>query len=190
MKKLVYIILAVAMLFTVLSACGETDSSTPSSSQSEEEKKPSSSQSEEESMGLAIEYSSVAKGYINHIDAYESSITEFNGFECMDGEYLLLPAGTIVECDTRYALYCYTFRDNELILDTPMCRELGQSILEADVTFHSNPITLTADTIVRISVRGTLAEDVKIYVAKELESKVKLGTAEEFLATAEDFITE
>lgn len=189
MKKLLVTIFALVLVFC-LCACQKDDtastdnSSVPSSSDaaaSDVSSESDSSAEDEGSQGLDIPYSSVVEGYINHTTIWESKTVRFKGYECMSDEYLFLPANSIITCVSEYSVYPYKVSGEDLVLDTERVEKMGQSMnAEGDVQRNRGEFTLDEDIIVRFSVRGKL-DDVNIYVPKELESEVRLGTEEDFV---------
>lgn len=171
MKKLLALFLALLFVFS-FAACGGAEKPDDASSDS--------TSSEELAEGYQVEYTSVAKGYIDHTSAWASTVVEFGGFECMDEEYLFLPVGTTIMSNEKFGIYCYERSGEYMVLSDTITTGLGQTISPTgEITLQKGSYTITEKTYIRIVVKGALS-DVKIYVPLELENQVKIGKISDF----------
>ena len=176
MKKLLALLLALALVFT-LAACG---GDTSDASKEQNSDLTSSDSGDELADGYQVEYTSIVKGYYQHTSIWNANIVKFDSCECMDADYLLLPAGTTIMSTKKFAVYCYEAREKHLVHDVAASEALGQTIVsQGDIQMNAGSYVLSKDTVVRFVVKGALS-DIKIYVPLELEDKVKLGTIEDF----------
>ncbi len=197
MKKLLAIILALLVVLS-LAACSsnsDTASSDPSGSNPSSSKpKPlgsavtgtdsDSDSADTSGDGTVIEFKSVAKGYINHSNIYIDEIVNFNGFECMDKEYLFIPKGTTIMSENTCAIFCYKYEEGDgLVLDIEACKNTGCVIAPSGWSLQHSAGTYqtTTDVYARISVKGSL-KDVGIYPQKDQIENLRLLTEEELIA--------
>ena len=198
MKKLLAIILTLCFVLS-LAACGsdsDTASTTqPESSSNESSSKPkplgsaietsSEANSDEDTNnagGTVIEYTSVAEGYIDHPTIWRANIVKFNGFECMDQEYLFIPKGATIMSDSICAIFCYKVEDNAMVLEPNKSKAMGCTLNPSgySVQHKSGTFQTVEDVLVRISVKGKLS-DVNIFFPKEMEGGAELYSLDEAL---------
>ncbi len=137
--------------------------------------------SSSEADGLpTLNYSSVAKGYINHPTIWNGEIVKFDSFECMDQEYLFIPKGVTIMTEKDCAIFCYKVTDDGFVLEPGFSKEMGCTLTPSgySVQHTSGTFQTKRDVLVRISVMGTL-QDVQIFFPKEIDGKAELYTPEE-----------
>ena len=189
MKKLLALLLIFALCLS-LTACGNGEAADTGAS---DESNPSSSaESEtEEEAGLEINYTAVFDGYIDHDQIWEFDIRSHNSFQCMTDELLFVPAGTVVMCEKKLAVYCYhldrRLLKDELYYDPDTCAALGQEVSDNYDVKHAANVTLTfeKDCLVRFSVMGKLS-DVKVFAPKGQEEEVYLISELDYIAQNEN----
>ncbi len=203
MKKLIAIILTLCVVLS-LAACSGGNADTASTNSPDagnnapttsSKPKPLGSEvtnSSEDGSGdagaseqeLDIEYKSIAKGYINHSNIYNASIVKFDGFECMENEYIFIPKGTTIISEQTCAIFCYKVEEGQPVLDINDCKATGCVISPSGWSLQHSAGTYqtTTDVYARISVKGSLKNDVQIFPQKDKIEEVKLLTEEEFIA--------
>ena len=175
MKKL-FVTFLIFVLCLSLAACGKGEDADTLSS---EEPSSVESESSEEYAGLEINYTAVFDGYIDHNEIWQFDVRAHNSFQCMTEELLFVPAGTVVACEEKLAVYCYYLDSilvaDELRYDIDTCAALGQTVTDTyDVTHAENvSYTFEKDCLVRFSVKGKLS-DVRVFPPKGQEDSVYL----------------
>ena len=191
MKKLIAIILTLCVLFSLAACSGgsETANNDPVNDTSSKPKPlgsavtgsdDSSDSSGSDDEVLNIEYKSVAEGYISENG---SSIVKFKGFQCMDDEYIFIPKGTNILTDKHCAIFCYKLSGEALELDINACKSIGSSITASGYGVQHSAGTYQAVESVwaRISVKGSLKDDVQIFPPKDKIGEVKVITGAELI---------
>ncbi len=196
MKKLLAIILSLLVVLSLAACSGGDTASDPSSSDpsssspkplgsavggSDEDDDAASSADDEDSG--AIEYTSVAKGYIDHPTIWDGKIVNFSGYECMDDEYLVIPKGATIMTDKKLAIFCYKVSDGEIVLSPDTSKKLGCTLTATGYSvqhIQKESYETTEEVIVRFSVRGALS-DINIYFPKEFEGGAKLYSSEKLI---------
>lgn len=191
MKKLIAIILTLCVLFSLAACSGgsETANNDPANDTSSKPKPLGSavtgSDDSSDSAGgndevLNIEYKSVAEGYIHENG---NSIVKFKDFQCMDDEYIFIPKGTNILTDKHCAIFCYKLSGEALELDIAACKSIGSSITASGYGVQHSAGTYQAVEGVwaRISVKGSLKDDVQIFPPKDKIGEVKVITGAELI---------
>ncbi len=192
MKKLIAIILTLCVLFSLAACSGgsETTSTDSASNNSSSKPKPlgsaisgtddSSDSSGSDDEVLNIEYKSVAEGYLSENG---SNIVKFKDFQCMDDEYIFIPKGTNILTDKHCAIFCYKLSGEALELDIDACKSIGSSITASGYGVQHSAGTYQAVEGVwaRISVKGSLKDDVQIFPPKDKIGEVKILTGAELI---------
>ena len=196
MKKLISLLLTATMVFTALTGCGgdktavvsddatssaASDTIKPLGGALEEESSEESSSDLSDSSAQKVEYSSVVDGYIQHNGKWVAKIIRYAGFQCMDDEYIFIPEGTTIICDSKFAAFCYRLSDESFVLDANDCESLGMTVNgTSSVNLTSGTFVATKDVLVRFSVKGSL-EDIQLYFPKNSSKQYKLYSSEEYI---------
>ncbi len=107
-------------------------------------------------------------------------MVNFNGFQSNE-EFIYLPSPAVISCESDFAVYVYEKEGNFLVMDSERAEEMGQTFSrDCNIIHKAGEYSLSEDAIVRFSVKGKM-EDIKVFVPKECESEIRLGSAEEFL---------
>lgn len=162
MKKLIALILCLALIVCGLCSCGDKEASGSDNSANN---------------GFVIDYKNTASGYLIHTSEASSSVMASDEFESMDDFYIYLPGGTNISCPDSFAVYCYNQHFN---LDTNLTGLCGQTLLRFSVQMNAENRTLTEDCYVRFSVQGKL-KNIAINVPDGKEGVVITGAKEDLL---------
>ena len=192
MKKLIAIILTLCVLFTLAACSGGSETASVDSASNNSSSKPkplgsaisgtdddTSSENGGNADELNIEYTSVAEGYIE-----QNKIVNFKGFQCMDDQYIFIPKGTNIITDKHCAIICVKLlSDDTFEIDIDACKSIGSVIAPSgwSVQHSAGTYQATQDVYARISVKGSLKDDVQICPPKEKLGDVKLFTTAELV---------
>lgn len=177
MKKILSLLLASALIFTLAACSGDEVSSSA----------PSDTTSSEESLegGVEINYTSVVNGYIDHTLAYGmEDIMEYSGWQCMKDEYLVIPEGATIMSYEKAAVYCYVVNTEKekIYFDANDSKSLGQTLGTKGYSIQAKPITVTLEDpiIARFSVKGELS-DVQVFLPADSDKEVLIFSPEELI---------
>ena len=100
----------------------------------------------------------------------------------MDDEYIYLPKGTNIISSVPCAIFCYKL-DDKLDLDIEACKAIGCVISPTgwSVQHSAGTYQVNQDVYARISVKGSLKNDVQIFPQKDKIGDVKIFTGAELV---------
>ena len=160
MRKIIAIALTLVMLVLSLCSCGK----------GEEGGKNEGGKVAVSPYEIAFE--DVRDGYIKHANKGLYSIEEEAGYQCHDDFYVFLPKDTVISSEKEFALFCYNFK---FILDTGVMKASGQEMDKMTPNMAAGNRTLSEDTYVRVSVKGSLS-DVTVSVPDKNKDSVSMGS--------------
>lgn len=178
MKRIISAISLILSVTLLLCACSSAPASSTSSAttDSSKPKLPVAATPEEISYtDITVEYNDIQKGYISHPNAVEYTLIKEDGYECTDNFYLYLPKGTKLSSEKEFTFFTY---EKDMSLNTVMMANSDLEVKGFVPSFAAGEFTLSGDCILRLCVKGSLA-DVKISVPSDKEGAVMTGTASE-----------
>ncbi|MBQ1186504.1 MAG: metallophosphoesterase [Clostridia bacterium] len=162
MKRILAITLSLIFIITSFVACGDnTTTNTSSQPQTEVVLAP---------VDLTIK--NFEKGKINYSSISEFTLEADDAYESMTKDYVYLPSGSTVSCDSEFGIYCFS---NSFTVNQILMQGAGQSLDGYNPVLQTGTLTLKSDCYVRFVVKGSLA-DIKIEAPSDLASLVVCGT--------------
>lgn len=160
MKRIIALALTLTMLTLSLCSCGKGEEGGKDSGK------------DVVTSPYAITFEDVKDGYIKHANKGLYSIEEEAGYQCTDDFYVFLPKYTVISSEKEFAVFCYDF---EFVLETGIMKASGQEMDKMTPIMAAGTRTLSEDTYVRISVKGSLS-DVTVSVPNSTKGSVSMGS--------------
>ncbi len=176
MKKLLALLLALLMIFSLSSCKNEPDASSNSLPTSSDSKTETEDTSLKE---YVAQFDQINKGYITHSGGGDYTIVEDSAYECTDDFYLFLPEGSVFYCDKEFYFLGYTNTEG-FALNPWIMRNSGFTVNQYTPDWATGKFTLSKDCFVRFSVKGSLS-DIKISVPEDLITSVLAGSKNDML---------